>query len=137
MGRLFGSRFRALALLGMVAVSAVAYAAVVHRDEVVRHMLAGTIIGRTGTQIDDSYAGSTTFNFASVTTTCEDSTGFTVTGAATGDVCIVGVPSTGGSSNGTYSCYVSAADTVKVRHCAAGTADDPASATFTVRVFDP
>lgn len=73
----------------------------------------------------------TALDFASTTTTCNDSAGTTVTGAQTGDACFVGAPSTGGSTNASYTCYVSAANTVKIRHCAAGTADDPASATFT------
>lgn len=86
-----------------------------------------------------SLAGSITFDFASVTITCEDSTGITITGAQTGDPCFVGPPTTiSGAGTGLHSnftCYVSAADTVKVRHCAAGTADNPASATFKVRVL--
>lgn len=92
-----------------------------------------------GNKITKTLAGSIAFDFASVTITCEDSTGITVTGAATGDPCFVGPPTTiSGAGTGLHSnftCYVSAADTVKVRHCAAGTADNPASATFRVRVF--
>jgi hypothetical protein len=78
---------------------------------------------------------SAAIDFASTTTTCTDSAAQTATGARTTDTCTVGMPSTltaGGTGlNGTYSCYVSASDAVKVRHCAAGTADDPGSVTFT------
>lgn len=92
-------------------------------------------------RIDNVLAGSITFDFASVTITCEDSTGITVTGAAVNDPCFVGPPTTisgaGTGLHSSFTCYVSAADTVKVRHCAAGTADNPASATYTVRVISP
>lgn len=84
-------------------------------------------------------AGSITFDFASVTITCEDSTGITITGAQTGDPCFVGPPTTisgaGTGLHSSFTCYVSAADTVKVRHCAAGTVDNPASALYRVRVI--
>lgn len=80
-----------------------------------------------------------TIDFASATITCTDSSAVTVTGAVAGDACSVGPPVTvngaGTGLNSTFSCYVSAANTVLVRHCAAGTADDPASATFFVRVI--
>lgn len=90
-------------------------------------------------RITRSLGGSATIDFASVTITCEDSTAITVKGARTGDACFVGPPTTisgaGTGLHSTFSCYVSASDAVKVRHCAAGTADNPASATFYVRVF--
>lgn len=106
------------------------------------NVLGKTLLGtttETSNVITKSLGGSITFDFASVTITCEDSTGITVTGAVAGDACHVGAPTTisgaGTGLHSTFSCYVSAADTVKVRHCAAGTADNPASATYFVRVF--
>lgn len=94
-----------------------------------------------GNRVTRMLAGSIAFDFASVTITCEDSTGITVTGAAVNDPCFVGPPTTisgaGTGLHSSFTCYVSAADTVKVRHCAAGTADNPASATYTVRVISP
>lgn len=73
-------------------------------------------------------------DFASGTIVCVDSAGTTVTGARTGDPCFVGMPSTltaGGTGlHHSYTCYVSAADTIKIRACAAGTADDPGSVVF-------
>lgn len=94
-----------------------------------------------GNRVDNMLSGSITFDFASVTITCEDSTGITVTGAAVNDPCFVGPPTTisgaGTGLHSSFTCYVSAADTVKVRHCAAGTADNPASATYTVRLLSP
>lgn len=84
-------------------------------------------------------AGSITFDFASGTIVCEDSTGITITGAQVGDPCFVGPPETltaGGTGlHHNFTCYVSAANTVKVRACAAGTVDNPGSATFKVRVL--
>lgn len=89
----------------------------------------------TANQVTHLLGGSATINFASATTTCEDSSAITVTGAQVGDACAVGVPASGGSANGAYSCFVSAAGAVKVRHCAVGTADNPDSATFYVRII--
>lgn len=97
-------------------------------------MLVGTTTS-TGNKVTKMLGTSSTIDFATATTTCTESSGITVTGAAAGDPCFVGTPTTGGSTNASYTCYVSATDTVKVRHCAAGTADDPASATFYVRVI--
>jgi hypothetical protein len=71
-----------------------------------------------------------TIDFVTATTTCTESSAITVTGARTNDGCVIGPPTSGGSTNAAYTCYVSATDAVKARHCAAGTADDPASATF-------
>ena len=92
-------------------------------------------------RIDNVLAGSITFDFASQSILCEDSTGITVTGAAVNDPCFVGMPTTltasGFGRDATYSCYVSAANTVKVRHCPAGTADNPGSVTYTVRIISP
>jgi hypothetical protein len=74
-------------------------------------------------------------DFASGTIVCADSAGTTVTGARTTDGCFVGMPSTltgaGTGLHHSFTCYVSASDTVKIRACAAGTADDPGSVTFT------
>ena len=89
-------------------------------------------------QITRTLGGSISFNFASKSITCEDSDAITVTGARVSDPCFVGPPDTldaGGGGNSSFTCYVSAADAVKVRHCAAGTADNPNTATFNVRVI--
>ena len=77
-------------------------------------------------------AGSETFDFANTTIVCEDSTGVTVTGAQVGDTCHVGLPAAPG--NGSFTCYVSAANTVKVHFCPAGTAVNPASQAYTTRL---
>ncbi len=97
----------------------------------------GVVIGAAGTALSDSFAASAAIDFAGVTDTCEDSSGITVTGAAVNDVCAVGPPAALPHANSWVLCYVSATDTVKVRHCAHGASGDPAEATYAVRVFDP
>lgn len=98
---------------------------------------AGLQIGNGGTQISDSYAASSSIDFAGVTDGCEDSGNITVTGAAVNDTCEVGPPATLPSTNSWVQCRVTATNTVVVRHCAHGASGNPASATYTVRVFDP
>jgi hypothetical protein len=68
-------------------------------------------------------------------TNCTDSSGITVAGAKTGDPCLVGQPSTPVGGAGVWSCYVSAADTVRLRFCnPTAAAIDPASAQFHFRI---
>lgn len=94
----------------------------------------GIVIGSSGT-ITNSLNGSAVVDFAATTNTTLDSSGITVTGAATGDVCIVGAPTAAAVAGATFTCYVSATSTVKVRLTAQGTSIDPASGTFNVRTF--
>lgn len=94
----------------------------------------GIVIGSTGT-ITNSLSGSAVIDFAATTNTTLDSSGITVTGAATGDVCIPGVPTAAAVTGASFTCYVSATSTVKVRLTAVGTSIDPASGTFNVRTF--
>lgn len=98
---------------------------------------SGLTIGPTGTQIADSYAASSTIDFASTSDTTRDSSNIAVAGAAVGDGCVVGVPVAAQVAGATYDCYVTAADTVVVRLNANGAAIDPASGSFTVRTLDP
>ncbi|UOF79734.1 hypothetical protein [Caudoviricetes sp.] len=85
-------------------------------------------------RITRSLGGSATIDFAAQTITCNTST-ITVTGAQVTDLCMVSPDSTGGAANSSFTCYVSAVSTVTVKHCPAGTASDPASQTYYVRVF--
>lgn len=78
--------------------------------------------------------GDFTIDFASSTITCVDSSAQTLTGARTGDICIVSPPS-GSTANTSFSCRVSASDAVVVRYCPAGTAADPASGSYNVMVL--
>lgn len=139
---------RGLLLLLVLLTASIAWAAAATIggiDETAHWFKAGIFVGpqstvaTAGNRVTRMLSGSATIDFASVTITCEDSSGITVTGAQTGDACFVGAPTTisgaGTGLHSSFTCYVSAADTVKVRHCAAGTADNPASATFYVRVI--
>jgi hypothetical protein len=93
----------------------------------------------TANKVTRMLAFSSTIDFASATITCRDSSAISVPGAQVGDPCFVGMPATltaGGTGlHESFTCYVSAADNVKVRACAAGTADDPASVTFRGQVI--
>lgn len=61
----------------------------------------------------------------------------TVTGAAIGDECLMSLPAVP-SSGLAFFCYVSAADTVKVRACNASAGSlTPPSGTYSVRIFIP
>lgn len=62
---------------------------------------------------------------------------FSMTGAADGDVCMVGAPNAATSTNTNYTCFVSAADTISVKRCnvATSAASDPAAATFEVSLI--
>lgn len=76
-----------------------------------------------------------TIDFTSQTATCGDSAGQTLTGAKVGDTCIVGPPASPTAST-SYTCRVSATDTVIVRFCPTGAgAIDPASASYAVTVI--
>lgn len=118
-----------------------------HRFLAAVGLWGGATIGGAGTAIEDSYAGSAVVDFAELAgpnaisaMSCRSSTAITVTGAAFGDVCSAAT-SIALPEELTLSCFVSAANAVKVRLCAPGFTDagvyDPASATYTVRVFDP
>lgn len=79
------------------------------------------------------------FDFATATTTCEDSPNFALVGSKIGDPCFVGVRNLGtdggAGKNALFSCNVFSTDTVSLRHCPAGTADDPPDAAFCVRIL--
>jgi hypothetical protein len=100
----------------------------------------GTTLGATGTQINDSFAiAPTVLDMDEVPTiACLDSVlSASVTGAAVGDVCILGLPAAP-TANLAFSCFVSATDTVSIRACnptAGGI--NPASASYSARVIDP
>lgn len=122
----------ALSLTAFVAVGATQFSRIFNL-QVQGKTLLGTGV-ESGNAITKSLGGSATIDFASLTTTCADSSAITVTGAVAGDACFVGPPAAA-QANLSFTCYVSAADSVKVRACAAGTAADAASATYYVRVF--
>ena len=79
------------------------------------------------------------YNFPSSTIVCNDSWTATATGVKPGDPCFLGLgPRDGGvqsivAINSTFMAFSDAVDTVKVRHCPAGTAIDPPDSGFVVR----
>lgn len=111
-------------------------------DGNVRWMRAGfwvlpqTIGGQTvaANKVTRMLGASLVIDFAAQTATCVDSASITVTGALANDPCMVGAPVAAQVANASFTCIVTAADTVKVRFCptSAG-AIDPLSGTFLVR----
>jgi len=99
---------------------------------------ADKVFPSTSSRITQLIGGSVTENFAATAAgVCVDSASITVTGAAVGDMCIVSQPAAPLADAGLsahFSCLVTAANTAKVRFCAGGAAQDPASATFNVLV---
>lgn len=94
----------------------------------------------TANKVTRMLSASATIDVATATAACNDSAAVTVVGAQVGDPCFVGAPTTitgaGTGLSSSFTCYVSAADAVKLRHCPVGTAvDDPASATWFFRVI--
>lgn len=114
-------------------------AGIIHIDRTPRAMQGGFYSGVSGTlstsnRVTNMLATTVDWNFASSTIVCTDSRPITITGATVGDVCIVGQPASP-AANSAFTCYVSAADTAYLRHCAVGTAADPADAGYSLRVI--
>lgn len=139
----FSTRFAlALTVLMLGALAVFAAPTNVDRDGSPRWMMAGFWVlppsqaGQTTTanKTTRMLATSSVQDFAAQTITCVDSAGVTLTGAQAGDPCMVGAPTTI-AANTSFTCYVSAADTIKIRYCPAGTAADPPSGTYFVRVI--
>lgn len=85
--------------------------------------------------VTNVYAASATIDFANTTIQCADSSAIAVVGAQVGDPCFVGIDSaTVNAAHSSFTCYA-LANEVKVRHCPAGTATNPAEAIFRVRVI--
>lgn len=134
--------FALCALIALASLVAFAAPANVNMDGNVRWMKLGfwvmppSIGGQTvaANKVTRMLGTSSVQDFASATITCVDSAGITLTGAQAGDPCFVGAPTTI-AANTSFTCYVSAADTVKIRYCPAGTAADPPSGTYFVRVI--
>jgi hypothetical protein len=107
-------------------------------------ILSGIIVGPRSIQATDalinanretrSLGAQAVIDFASATITTVDSSAITVLGARTGDPCFVGPPAAV-VVNASFTCLVTAADTVKVRFTPAGTAADPLSGTYFIRVI--
>lgn len=87
--------------------------------------------------VPTTLSGSATLNFGSTAAGASTDLTVTVTGAADGDVCTVGVPNGSITANGVFWCWVSATNTVTVRYTNTNlvAAADPASGTFKVKVL--
>lgn len=86
------------------------------------------------TQLSNGLGGSATLDFASTGSGAVSDLTITVTGAALNDVVILGVPDGSVTATATYTAWVSAANTVKIRFSPKAT-EDPASGVFKVRVL--
>lgn len=88
-----------------------------------------------GNQLPTILTGSNTLDFASIASLGEADLTITVTGATVGDEVALGLPAAP-TSGIVFNAFVSASDTVTVRaHNYTAGAIDPASATYSVRVF--
>lgn len=136
----------AIILSLLIGVAAIAWAAPGPIIDVMpRWEKAGLFIGPTATvataaknKITATVTADVDYDFPSATIVCNDSTAVTATGAKLGDPCFVGIgPRDGGAqivtANSVFTAYVDAADSVKLRHCAVGTAANPADAGYVVR----
>lgn len=136
-----------LALSGLL-IGGVVYAEYVTQTPVINWFKQGFYVGKSsasptssaGNKETGSFGTSSVIDVASVTGgTCVDTAvvladaGTTVlTGAAVGDPCFVGTPASP-AANASFTCFVPAANALKLRACA-GTTVDPASGTYFFRV---
>lgn len=92
--------------------------------------------GTTYAELTSKISNTATLDFGSIAiANCADLT-ISVTGATTADTVALGVPNVAMVTGSQFQAWVSAADTVSVRHCCNGAATcDPASGTFTADVF--
>lgn len=125
----------ALALVATVAFGAVAYTRILNLY-VTSKLLVGT--ATESNAIDKAIVADVDYDFASATIVCNDTPAVTATGVKKGDPCFVGIgPRDGGTqivtANSVFTAYSDADDSVKLRHCAVGTAANPADAGYVVR----
>lgn len=136
-----------LGLAGVVLLGAIAWAApgpII--DLIPRWAKGGLYITPTGShvvaanKVTRSLGASATIDFTSSTVAPVISSSITVTGAQVGDPCEVGVPAAAGALNAEFTCFVDAADSVKVKFVptnkvkgqVALTSGSPSTATATV-----
>jgi hypothetical protein len=95
-----------------------------------------SVVGASGAGVSNWIEGTGTLDFASASTgACSADLTITATGAVAGDECNVGVLNASVPAGSIFSCWVSATNTVSVRHCClSGTTCDPASGVFRARV---
>jgi hypothetical protein len=97
----------------------------------------GVKIGSAGTGVLKFASGTVTIDFGSVSANNTGTQTATITGAATGDVVLLNIPSGLEAGLVLAGCYVSAADTITVRLAnVTGSPIDPASASYRYIWYD-
>lgn len=131
-----------LAILAIVALGLSAIGATQYTKLLNLQVRGYTLLGTTteSNVIGNSIVADVDFDFPAATIVCNDSNAVTATGVNKGDPCFVGIgPRDGGvqvtTANSVFQAYSDADDSVKVRHCAVGTAANPADAGYVVRCF--
>lgn len=116
-----------LAVLGLTAVSS-------HELGIVLKGNALTIDRANGTQVTGIYSITETYDVPSLTTgLCDSTQTATMTGAATGDSCVL---TDDGQANLNGRCWIGAANTVYYRFCNdGGSTVDPGSKTYRLTAF--
>lgn len=103
------------------------------RDLLLRYI---TIGGSSGSQVKLVKSATATLDFPSTAAQTSQDLTITVTGAAVGDTVMIGVPNGSVNANTSYTGWVSAADTVTIRHNNySAAAVDPASGTFRATII--
>lgn len=93
--------------------------------------------GTTGTAISGSFRSTATLDFANQAVAGEETLTITVTGAVAGAEVDIGVPNGSVAAGSSFFGWVSAADTVSIKHTCTLTNCNPASGTFSARVWNP
>lgn len=95
---------------------------------------AGAINVNGGDDLTIIHSGTLGFDFADKSGTygCEASSNVTVTGAALGDSCALGISIDQSAASGSFTCVVTTTSTAKVVYCGTG---NPGNATYTVRTY--
>jgi hypothetical protein len=142
---------KALKLLGALALALVLLATIAWAapgpiiDPIGRWVKGGLYVGSSSVagdaknRITNVITADVDHDFAASTIVCTDSTpATTATGVKKGDPCFVGIgPRDGGiaivTANSVFQAIATADDAVVVRHCAVGTAANPADAGYVVR----
>lgn len=94
----------------------------------------GFVIGSGGAAISKVLTNTATLDYDLTALTVEDKT-ITVTGAADGDVVVVGIPNGSITTSAQFTGWVSAADTVTIRCRTTAVGENPASGTFRATVI--
>jgi len=130
-----------LLVVAIVAIPLAVYATTTFRDIGGVTFSTGAKFGSSGTLLEDSYVATLTTNFVGLAAnTCKLSAAITLTGAATGDVCVRGIPSSETTAL-TFECLITGANEAKIKLCnptagdvASGT--NPSTGVYTVRTLD-